>query len=134
MALTHLRIDGKAVECETGLTILDAARCALDIELWEKIGDRCLRYTVWFGGWSWLQPPSGLKTAHEFNIYIAALGMCFALRRGVRARRPNADGRLGLLQPRRVPIGLRVHHDRLDAQAAAGPQDAQRDLPSVRDE
>jgi formate dehydrogenase beta subunit len=26
MALTHLRIDGKAVECETGLTIMQAAR------------------------------------------------------------------------------------------------------------
>src|SRR6476619_6211804 len=54
-----------------------------------------------------------------------------ALRRGCRT---DADGFVGELDVLRVAIGLRIDHNRLDADLAARALDAQRDLAAVGDQ
>ena len=51
-----------------------------------------------------------------------------------RLRGPDADRLVGELDGARVAVRLAVGHDRADAQAAAGAQDAQGDLAPVGDE
>ncbi len=49
-------------------------------------------------------------------------------------RRTQPNRAVGGLDMQRVPVGIRVHGDRLDAEVAAGPDDAHRDLTAVGDE
>ena len=50
------------------------------------------------------------------------------------ARRPDADVLVGEPDVQRVLVGLGVDRDRLDAELAAGADDAQRDLAAVGDQ
>ena len=50
----------------------------------------------------------------------------------VQARRPDADGFIGEANVQRVAIGFAVDGDGLDAELLAGADDAQGNLPAVR--
>ena len=51
-----------------------------------------------------------------------------------RRRRADADVVVGEAHVQRFAVGLRIHGDRLDAEFAAGADDAQRDLAAVGDQ
>ena len=50
----------------------------------------------------------------------------------VQARRANANGFVGKAHVQRVAVGFAVDGDRLDAEFLAGANDAQGNLPAVR--
>ena len=72
---------------QAGRTISDTIRTAWEVEWWGKFSSRYCHYALWFGGWSWLKPPSILKHLHECNIYVAAIGLCLAMSRRIRQDR-----------------------------------------------
>src|SRR5262245_28045612 len=49
-------------------------------------------------------------------------------------RRTDADGLVGQLDGQRIRVRGRVDDDRANAHLAAGPEDAERDLPAVGDQ
>ena len=61
---------------------------------------------------------------HRRHAAIAALA----------GRRPDADGLIGQPHRQRLTVGLAIGDDRLDAQLAAGTNDAQRDLAAIGDQ
>ncbi len=70
-----------------GKTLVDAVRTAWDVGWWDDLRRRYFRHSLWFGGWSWLQPLSFLKTAHAWNICLALVGLCLLLKQRVRRSR-----------------------------------------------
>ena len=49
-------------------------------------------------------------------------------------RGPDVEGLVGVAGVDGVAVGVRVHGDRADAQLAAGPEDAHRDLAAIGDQ
>jgi len=70
-----------------GKTLADAARTVWDGGWWEALGRRYFRYSLWHGGWTGLKPLAFLKTAYEWNLYLAIVGLCFLFRPRVRRSR-----------------------------------------------
>lgn len=70
-----------------GKTLADAARTVWDAGWWAALSRRYFRYSLWFGGWSGLQPLAFLKTAYACNLYLAIAGLALLLRASVRRSR-----------------------------------------------
>jgi len=70
-----------------GKTMDDMVRTVWDAGWWDDLGRRYFRYSLWFGGWSWLQPLAFLKTAYACNLFLAIAGLFLLLRKRVRQSR-----------------------------------------------
>jgi hypothetical protein len=70
-----------------GKTLVDAFRAAVEVDWWHKFMSRCFKYSLWFGGWSWLAPGRVLREAHACNLYLAIAGLLLAFSRRARRER-----------------------------------------------
>ena len=52
----------------------DVARAAFEVDWLGAFASRYSRYGLWFGGWSWLQPPKFLRNCYQFNLCLGFLG------------------------------------------------------------
>ena len=67
-------------------SVIDLLSGLVDRGWWRAFAQRGLRYSLWFGGWSWLKSPTRLMDIHQFNIFLSIVGGCFAMRETVRRR------------------------------------------------
>jgi 4-amino-4-deoxy-L-arabinose transferase-like glycosyltransferase len=72
---------------KAGKTVADAIHAAWQIEWWKDLRPRCFEYNLWFGGWTWLEPPKLTRRPYAACLYLAALGLCLGFRKQSRRDR-----------------------------------------------
>ncbi|MFQ5502691.1 MAG: hypothetical protein ACE5EQ_10390 [Phycisphaerae bacterium] len=98
---------------DAGHSVIDLFAGLVDWDWWRTFAQRGLRYSLWFGGWSWQKSPTRLMDIHEFNIFLSLVGGFFAMRETVRRRsclfvEKQTVARLGVLCLS-VAAGLAYH-------------------------